>query len=74
MALDDIAKKDLQQALRNIDPTRQDIIAMMTEAFEQWVKHAEVEIRIPSGIPVQVDTRTGKGYTTETTIIRVEIK
>lgn len=65
MALDSSAKQALKTALQGIDPTKDDIIDMMIDAFDEWVKKAKITVTVPAEIPVKVDLKTGEGVITQ---------
>lgn len=62
MALDPTARQELKEALGGIDPMTDDIIDLMAQAFETWVKKATIQVEIPA-LEVQVEPKTGKGST-----------
>ena len=55
----------LKEKLRQIDPTKDDVIDAMVGAIEEWLKTATITI---PALTVTVNTDTGKGTTEQETI------
>lgn len=57
-----LVKKELENALKDIDPEKDDIAAKMATAIDEYIKSAI--ITVPAGIAVQVAVPAGTGVTT----------
>ena len=57
-----LVKKTLIDALKDIDPEKDDVVAKMATAIDDYIKSAT--ITVPAGIAVQVAVPAGTGVTT----------